>query len=105
VNLLSTECLTTCELCKRRGVNLTEHHLTPREAGGRNLPTALLCTTCHKQIHALFTNKYLALNLNTLDKLESNDKIKKYLTWVEKQPPSAEFTIKKSRHVRRKNRR
>lgn len=102
---MSTESLTTCELCKRKGVNLTEHHLTPREAGGKSLPTALLCTTCHKQIHALFTNKELALNLNTLQKLHDDEKIQRYLKWVEKQPVSAEFTIKKSRHVRKKNKR
>jgi 5-methylcytosine-specific restriction enzyme A len=104
VNLLSTKHLTNCELCKRDGVELTEHHLTPREVGGRHLDTALLCTTCHKQIHALFTNKELGVKLNTLNKLLEDEKIKRYLRWIEKQPSTAEFTIKKSRHVRKRHR-
>jgi 5-methylcytosine-specific restriction enzyme A len=104
VNLLSAEYLNTCELCKRNGIQLTEHHLTPREVGGRHLDTTLLCITCHKQIHALFTNKELGLKLNSLNRLLQNEKIKRYLRWIEKQPSTVEFTIKKSRHVRKKHR-
>ena len=69
-----------CELCKRSGVpKLTEHHLIPRENGGRDKETVLLCEDCHKQIHALYTNKELAMRLNTLEKLKCDYKIEKYL--------------------------
>ncbi len=95
--------LSICDLCNRQGVRLTEHHLIPREMGGKNSETALLCTTCHKQIHALYTNKELAFLLNTLERLKDDEKIIKYLKWVEKQSPTTEFTIKKSKHVRKKH--
>lgn len=100
---MCSEYMAICELCERKGVQLTEHHLTPRENGGTKLPTSLLCTTCHKQIHALYTNKELALKLNTLAKLRSDEKIIRYLKWVQKQPSTIEFTIKKSKHVRKKS--
>lgn len=74
-----------CELCKRSGVpKLTEHHLIPREEGGRDKETVLLCEDCHKQIHALYTNKELAMRLNTLEKLKCDYKIEKYLKYVKK---------------------
>ena len=88
-----------CELCKRSGVpKLTEHHLIPRE-------TELLCEDCHKQIHALYTNKELAMRLNTLEKLKCDYKIEKYLKYVKKQCPSKKLSIKKSREVRKKSKR
>ena len=93
----------TCELCRRVGVSrITEHHLTPREVGGSNMPVALLCEACHKQIHALYTNKELAIRLNTIELLESDEKIKKYLKYARKHCPSKRMIIKKSRAVRRK---
>ena len=56
-----------CQLCKREGIiKITEHHLVPKQVGGAKLPVALLCQDCHKQIHALYTNKELAMRLNTL---------------------------------------
>lgn len=92
-----------CELCKREDIpKITEHHLTPREVGGANMPVAYLCEACHKQIHALYTNKELAMRLNTIDLLESDDKISKYLRYIKKQPSTKNITIKKSRALRRK---
>ena len=92
-----------CELCRRKGVSkLTEHHLIPREKGGRDKPTIWLCEACHKQIHALYTNIELAVRLNTLEKLESDIKISKYLKYIRKQPPTKQIVIKKSRERRMK---
>lgn len=91
-----------CELCERSGVpKITEHHLIPREHGGRDKETVWLCEDCHKQIHALYTNKELAMRLNTLDKLKSDFKIEKYLKYVKKQCPTKKLSIKKSREVRK----
>lgn len=93
----------TCELCRRSGVlGVTEHHLIPREFGGAKMQVAWLCSDCHKQIHALYTNRELAMRLNTLEKLESDEKISKYLRYIRKQPPTKRTPIKKSREVRRK---
>lgn len=92
----------TCELCRRHGVQkITEHHLTPREEGGVNMPVAWLCIDCHKQIHALYTNRELAIRLNTLDSLMKDEKISKYLKYIKKQPATRNIRVKKSREVRK----
>ena len=89
-----------CELCKREGIiKITEHHLVPKEVGGGKLPVALLCQDCHKQIHALYTNKELAMRLNTIAALEKDER---YLRYIKNQPPNKNITIKKSRAVRKK---
>jgi hypothetical protein len=93
-----------CELCSRENVETTIHHLTPKEEGGTKLPTAILCIPCHKQIHALFTNQELALCLNTIDKLKENERIIKYLKWIQKQPASSIIKIKKSNDKKQKQR-
>ena len=67
-----------CELCNREVSQLTEHHLVPKERGGKDFPTANLCITCHKQIHALYTNRELAARLFTIDRLSNDEKIKPY---------------------------
>lgn len=92
-----------CELCKREGIiKITEHHLIPKEVGGAKLPVALLCQDCHKQIHALYTNKELAMRLNTLQALEKDERIARYLRYIRKQPPTKSISIKKSRAARKK---
>jgi predicted HNH restriction endonuclease len=78
-----------CELCERAVDRLTVHHLIPRqrvkqkkaEAG----PTANICSACHRQIHALFDNKRLAKELNSLEKLRNEPQMAKFLSWVKKQ--------------------
>ena len=85
-----------CELCKREGIiKITEHHLVPKEVGGGKLPVALLCQDCHKQIHALYTNKELAMRLK-------DERVARYLRYIKNQPPNKNITIKKSRAVRKK---
>lgn len=92
-----------CELCKREGImKITEHHLVPKEVGGGKLPVALLCQDCHKQIHALYTNKELAMRLNTIAALEKDERVSRYLKYIKNQPTTKNITIKKSRAVRKK---
>jgi 5-methylcytosine-specific restriction enzyme A len=71
----------TCELCGRENIELTVHHLTPREEGGSHLPTALLCRSCHKQIHAVYSNRELAIRMNTIPLIKDDEDLKKYLKW------------------------
>ncbi len=40
----------TCAACGARG-ELHEHHLVPRVDGGADLPTVLLCISCHGLVH------------------------------------------------------
>lgn len=88
----------TCELCERDEIELTVHHLTPREEGGSHMPTAMLCKACHKQIHALYSNRVLAIRLHTIMLLQDDEELKKYLKWVKKQPASTAVRTRKSKH-------
>ncbi|WP_064092205.1 hypothetical protein [Rossellomorea aquimaris] len=86
----------TCELCSRQQVETTIHHLTPKEVGGTFMPTAQLCIPCHKQIHNLYTNDELGVRLNTIEGLKQNEKIRRFIKWIRKQPSSKLVKTKKS---------
>ncbi|MDQ0883999.1 5-methylcytosine-specific restriction protein A [Peribacillus sp. V2I11] len=87
----------TYKLCDRGEIELTIHHLTPRELGGSLLPIAYLCKSCHKQIHALYSNRELAIRLNTVLLLKDDEALKKYLKWIKKQPVTRAIKIRKSK--------
>ena len=87
-----------CQLCDRKVDKLTKHHLLPREEGGNEEHISYICSDCHRQIHALYTNKELAIRLDSIDKLKNDEKIHKYLKFIKKQPASKIATIKKSEH-------
>jgi 5-methylcytosine-specific restriction protein A len=53
----------TSELCERKELELTVHHLVPKVEGEGLLATARLCKACHKQIHTLYSNKEFAVRL------------------------------------------
>lgn len=91
-----------CELCGRKGVEITIHHLIPKKEGGKDMATANLCIPCHRQIHALYSNRELALRLNTIEKLQEDEKISKYLRWIKKQHSLNGIKIRKSRERRMK---
>lgn len=78
-----------CELCDRPVQALTAHHLTPRQSTKRKKldpgPTIQICSACHRQIHALYDNAYLARELNSLEKLQQDPKLQKFIAWVRKQ--------------------
>lgn len=80
-----------CELCQRDLYQLTRHHLVPRQAVKRKKAepgaTINICSPCHRQIHRLYNNNYLAQHLNTLDKLKDDPKMRRFLTWIQKQDP------------------
>jgi 5-methylcytosine-specific restriction protein A len=87
-----------CELCGRNQIATTVHHLTPKEQGGTFLPTAQLCHACHKQIHALYTNKELAARMNRVDLLQKDEQIMKYIKWIRKQPATGSVRTRKSKN-------
>lgn len=90
-----------CELCNRSVSIITKHHLIPLEKGGKKFKTLSLCTTCHKQIHALFTNRELATYYYNLEALKTDNKIIKFLKFVENIPGDSYVEIKTSRRVRK----
>ncbi|TYP72503.1 HNH endonuclease signature motif containing protein [Paenibacillus methanolicus] len=90
-----------CALCGRDEVERSEHHLTPKEMGGTFMGTALLCRTCHRQIHALYTNEDLVrMGLTTIEALLSDDNVAAYVKYIRKQPPGALPKVRKSARVR-----
>ena len=88
--------LTDEQLCDRF-MPLTFHHLIPRSTHRlllkRHIFTrvemctrgASLCRSCHSAIHRMFDNKTLALKLNTIEQLLSQEKVQRFCEWKSKQ--------------------
>jgi 5-methylcytosine-specific restriction endonuclease McrA len=70
---------------------LTLHHTVPRERGGRAEHRVAMCRPCHKQVHALFTNKQLERELETVEKLRAAPELHAFLEWIRKQKPDRVF--------------
>ncbi|MGB3536056.1 MAG: HNH endonuclease [Microcoleaceae cyanobacterium] len=90
-----------CELCQREMDRLTVHHLIPRQTTKRKKtkpsPTIEICSACHRQIHALFDNKYLANHLNTVESLKNEPKMQKFLSWISKQQSDKKVKVRRQR--------
>ncbi|MFN3653469.1 MAG: HNH endonuclease [Armatimonadota bacterium] len=85
---------TPCALCGRAVEALTRHHLRPKAHGG--VETVLLCSGCHRQVHALFTNRTLAAEYDSLEKLRADPAIQAYVRWAHRQH-DRRFRVRKSR--------
>ena len=88
-----------CQLCDREVPQLTAHHLIPRQTVKRKQaesgPTIEICSPCHRQIHLLYSNLKLAKQLNTIDKLKSEPKMRKFLAWIRKQYPQKKVRMRR----------
>ncbi|MCT7966485.1 HNH endonuclease [Laspinema sp. D1] len=82
-----------CGLCQREMENLTVHHLIPKQKDGAKGPRVDICSDCHRQIHALFDNARLAKELNTVEKLQQEPQMQKFLAWVKKQKPDKRIKV------------
>ena len=91
-----------CELCGREIVDGYEsnHHLIPKASGGLHGPISVLHLVCHKQIHALFTNKELYMFYNTINKLKAHRDVKRFIKWVSKKP----INFDNKTRIRKRNR-
>jgi len=85
-----------CELCHRKGVGLTRHHLIPKSTQSSKWfknhcekddkkREIYICFLCHSGIHSLYNEKDLARKFNTLELLLADETIKKYIVWAAKQ--------------------
>ena len=85
-----------CELCGRRE-HTTRHHLFPRCLHRRlrrkkALPgetlhhTVEFCTPCHKRIHQIFSEKELAEEFHSLERLKADARVNKWLDWIRGKP-------------------
>ena len=106
-----------CVLCRREvpGRLITLHHLKPKSRGGQADVRVPTCRTCHKQIHASFTNKELDEQFTDVNALRQSERMRGFLKWAAKQAPDRTFSVatsdakpgRKSRRLtaRRKSRR
>ena len=92
----------TCPLCERAVPKLTAHHLVPKSRGGR--VTLDICADCHGMIHALFQNKSLERELNTVEKLTAHPEFRTYLDWVANKPATRRYREKRSNKTRKRGR-
>ncbi len=83
----------TCELCQREVDKLTIHHLTPKQKKGHHGPKINICSACHRQIHVLYDNTQLAQTLNSLEKLQNEPQMQKFIAWVSKQDPNKKVKV------------
>lgn len=97
----------TCSLCERPVPRemITLHHLRPREHGGKAEHRTPLCRPCHKQLHAVFSNKTLAKSLDRIDLLKASPELQGFLLWIRRQKPERNFrTVMSNSHPKRKRR-
>lgn len=79
---------TMCALCQRVVPDekiddpqvVQKHHLRPERRA--ESPTVMLCRPCHRQIHAVFTNEELREAYDTIDALQSADRLQGYIGWI-----------------------
>ncbi len=81
---------------------LTIHHLIPRQYSKRKKmdigDTINICAPCHRQIHSLFDNKILAQQLNTIEALQNDPKMKKFLSWIKKQRHNKKVSVRRQKY-------
>lgn len=76
-----------CPICGRAyDQTMSRHHLTPKCKKGRE--TVDLHRVCHDKIHSLFTDKELANDYNTIEKLMADDRMQTFGGWCSKRPPN-----------------
>ncbi len=100
--LVSDEAPVLCPLCGREIApsQLDQHHLVPKSRGGRD--TVPLHRICHRQIHALLTEKELERDYPSIDKLLGHPGIARFVDWVRRKPDDFRERTRKSQRLRRK---
>jgi hypothetical protein len=83
-----------CELCEREVGRTTVHHLIPQHKGGQDGPRAEICSACHRQIHVLYDNATLARELNCVERLRDEPRMRRFLDWVRRQDPNARIKVR-----------
>ena len=89
-----------CKLCQRESLRFTSHHLIPRSRGGKLGPQVKLCPTCHRQLHAMFSESTLAKELNSIEALQTNPEFSEYLKWAKNQKALSNFRVRRAKNRR-----
>jgi len=64
-----------------------KHHLLPLSKGGKGTETVMLHKVCHDKIHAVFTEMELKKQYNSIERLQQNEEIARFIKWVRKREP------------------
>ncbi len=103
-----------CELCGRVVPERTRHHLVPRMRHRKRSALkrfsrsemrsgiAMLCPPCHKQIHALFSERELEQSYYTLDLLREHEEMQRFLEWIRRKPGDLRVWTLRSRQGKRR---
>lgn len=102
----------SCEICLRN-IALTKHHLIPVSLHKNKKIKAVfskeelqagvdVCRECHNQIHALISEKDLAREYYTFERLTAHEGLARYLNWVRSKKPGSKIKVSKARSRRRK---
>jgi 5-methylcytosine-specific restriction protein A len=80
--------LIQCPLCKHlyEPSEITKHHLIPKSRKGK--VTIGICSPCHKQIHAVYSEKELERSYGTLEKLLEAPELQSWLRWIRRRKPT-----------------
>lgn len=92
-----------CPICKRKmikGPSVDEHHFIPKSKKGKE--KKYLHKTCHRFIHALFSENELAQKYNNAESLLEVEEIKKYVKWLSKKDIEFIDQIKTSNKKKKK---
>jgi len=76
--------LEPCIFCKRSGISgMHSHHVVPRCKRGKD--TVPTCGSCGSFIHSTWSHNQLRDDFNTVEKIVSDERFQKYLSWLMKQ--------------------
>lgn len=91
-----------CPICQRpliKGPSINEHHLIPKAEKGKD--TVLIHVICHSKIHSIWHENELRDYYHTIERIISDERMSKFIKWVQKKEP--EFMDKnKLTNTRRK---
>jgi len=95
-----------CALCERE-TEVTRHHLVPQCRHGKRrvrlrydreqLKRQLivpLCRPCHKQVHAVLSEKELERDYPTVEALRAQPELAKFIAWIRTRPPGASVVVR-----------
>lgn len=97
----ATDSERVCPICQHEYApkELTKHHLVPKSRKGKT--TVPLCRPCHRQIHALYTEKELEESFGTLETLLAAELLQPWIRWIRKRKPTGHVKTKTSKRKRR----
>lgn len=93
-----------CPLCKRDNYYPSDHHLMPKCRGGTIEDVEVICQGCHQAIHALFSNKELEAEYNSVENLLAHEKFSKTVNFISKQDPQTKIKTNRSKEQQKRRR-